>query len=109
MEDKTPKSENSIFSSVPSGAFVKVLGTEREVKMYAFTDGELSTIGMFSGILNISVAFGFTLVGAYLSATNPNWKWYLLGVAGSVGIGWWAARRRNSEIQRVKNESRAMG
>lgn len=101
----------SLFTPAPSGAFVKVLRTEREMKTYAFTDGELSTIGMFSGILNIAVAGASAVLGALLSGgatTTPAVLRYVGLIVGFLVAGIWAAWRRGSEVDRVKQESKTV-
>ncbi len=108
----TATETRSVFDPTPAGAFVKVLRTEREMTTYAFTDGELSTIGMFSGILNVAFAGAFAVVGAILGtwtdASMSRMLIYLALLIGSGALGFWAARKRSSEIERVKRESKTV-
>jgi hypothetical protein len=112
-----------LFTSSPTGALVKMLRTEREMKTYAFTEGELGNLGTLNTILNIFVALGGAAIGfmlsTYLDCLNVTDKLRISRDYGALTIGAvillicaavcvWSARSRISEVERVKRESRTI-
>lgn len=105
MEPDAPLSRPPVYSSAP-GAYVNVLHTERVMKTYAFTEGELRTIGLFSGVLNLAIAGGGAVLGALLSSEMRFEDLVKFGsmLLVCLGVGVWAAYQRGSEIDRIKDE-----
>jgi hypothetical protein len=116
----------AIFTSAPSGAFVTVRRTEREMTLYGFQEGELVTIGMYNHLLNIFIAIGGSAFGFVMSTildlrlaaltdkarTNNDWGGISMGslvLFVCIGLGVWAGRSRRSEVERIKSESRIIG
>jgi hypothetical protein len=98
----------TITAASPVGAFVNVQRTERQMTMYAFTEAELSTIGVLNVVLNVAIAVAGIALGAIVTLDLTTRGYAVAGVTimCCIGVGVWSALRRNSEVERVKRESR---
>lgn len=115
---------SAVFTQVPSGATLRPIYVERQVKIYGVYENELRTLNMFSGIVTIAASMAGVAAGFGLSMV---WEWVkaqdthtanqaagfffvtLLVILGCLFLGRWALKEKGGELAAIFKESRVVG